>query len=57
MADRKTLGIVEDDNIFICDLNENPLPNLIFKDDIAQWDAHDYKNVIVLECNYMIIKM
>ena len=46
MADRKTLGIVEADNLFICDLNENPLPNLIFKDDIAQWNAHDYKNVI-----------
>lgn len=49
MADRKTLGIVEDDNLFICDLNENPLPNLIFKDDIAQWNAHDYKNVIAFK--------
>ena len=49
MADRKALGIVEHENLFLCDLNEDKLPNLIFKDDIEHWNRHDYKNVIAFK--------
>lgn len=49
MTNRKTFGIVEDENLFLCDLNEDNLPNLIFKDDIEQWNVHDYKNVIAFK--------
>jgi hypothetical protein len=27
MVDRKTLGIVDHENLFLCDLNESKLPN------------------------------
>ena len=49
MADRKTLGIVEHENLFLCDLNESKLPNLIFINDIENWNKHDYQNVIAFK--------
>lgn len=52
MINRKTLGIVEHKNLFLCDLNEDKLPNNLmekFKIDVEDWNGHDYKNVIAFK--------
>ena len=53
MADRKTLGIVEDENLFLCDLNEDNLPNLIFKDDIERDRIYLKNDEGIWEVNYL----